>query len=148
LELAGSILYDENTFYAAFLKDLERCRSEVIIECPFITYRRLAKLLPALQKLKEMRVRVVINTRDPHDHDGDWREEAHRALAALQRIGVHVVYTPGHHRKLAIIDREVMYEGSLNILSQNSSSEVMRRIESVQLAWQMVRFVGLDKLVM
>ena len=103
--LAGSILYDENTFYTAFLKDLARCRSEVIIECPFITYRRLAKLLPALKKLKEMRVRIVVNTRDPHEHDGDWREEAQRALAALQRIGVHVVYTQGHHRKLTIIDR-------------------------------------------
>jgi phosphatidylserine/phosphatidylglycerophosphate/cardiolipin synthase-like enzyme len=89
---------------------------------------------------------VVINTRDPHEHDEDHRrDEAHRAIAALQRLGVHVLYTGGHHRKLAIIDRNILYEGSLNVLSQNNSSEIMRRIDSPQLAWQMINFVGLDK---
>jgi hypothetical protein len=37
----------------------------------------------------------------------------------LQKLGVQVLYTSGHHRKLAIIDREILYEGSLNIPSQN-----------------------------
>jgi len=60
-------------------------------------------------------------------------------------MGVHVLYTGGHHRKLVVIDRRVLYEGSHNVLSQNNSSEVMRRIESAQLAWQMIAFVGLDK---
>jgi len=40
---------------------------------------------------------------------------------------------------------EVLYEGSLNVLSQNNSFEAMRRIESVQLAWQMIGFIGLDR---
>ena len=40
-----------------------------------------------------------------------------------------------------------LYEGSLNILSQNDSCEIMRRIESTQLAWQMARFIGVDRLL-
>jgi phosphatidylserine/phosphatidylglycerophosphate/cardiolipin synthase-like enzyme len=64
--------------------------------------------------------RIVINTRDPHEQDEDHRrDEAHRAVASLQRIGVHVLYTGGHHRKLVIIDRKILYEGSLNVLSQH-----------------------------
>ena len=31
MELAGSTLFDEKTFYAAFLKDLEKYHSELII---------------------------------------------------------------------------------------------------------------------
>jgi len=145
-ELLNSKLFNEDTFYPAFLKDLNKCHSELIIECPFITYKRLNHLLPTLQKLKVRKVRIVINTRDPHEHDEKrWRDEAHRALATLQREGIQVLYTGGHHRKLAILDRCILYEGSLNVLSQNSSSEVMRRIESVQLAWQMIKFVKIDK---
>jgi len=105
-DLLESKLFNEDTFYPAFLKDLNKCHSELIIECPFITHRRLNYLLPALQKLKARKVRVVINTRDPHEHDEErWRDETHRALATLQRGGIQVLYTSGHHRKVIILDR-------------------------------------------
>jgi len=145
-DLVTSKLFNEDTFYPAFLKDLKNCGSELIIESPFITSKRLNQLLPTLEKLKARKVRIVVNTRDPHERDeGYHREDAHRAIAKLQHAGVHVLYTGGHHRKLVILDRKVLYEGSHNVLSQNNSSEIMRRIESVQLAWQMIGFVGLDK---
>ena len=51
--------------------------------------------------------------------------------------------TYGHHRKLAIIDRSILYEGSLNILSQNDSLEIMQRIEPEELARQMIDFMWL-----
>jgi phosphatidylserine/phosphatidylglycerophosphate/cardiolipin synthase-like enzyme len=147
-ELSGSQLLDEITFYPAFLKDLANCRSEVIIESPFITARRMNQLVSAIRKLKAQKVKVVVNTRDPREHDEESRrDDAYRAVATLQHMGVHVPYTGGHHRKLAILDREILYEGSLNILSQNASCEVMRRVESTQLAWEMVRFTEIDKFV-
>ncbi len=147
-ELLTSSLYDETTFYEKFSRDLRKCQQEAIIESPFITSRRLNLLLPTLQKLKTRNVRIIINTRDPEEHEDDHlRNEARCAISKLQHIGIHVLYTGGHHRKLAILDRKVLYEGSLNILSQNNSREVMRRIESVQLAWQMAHFVKIDKFV-
>lgn len=145
-ELLTSELLNEETFYPAFTKDLKNCQSELLIECPFITTRRLHQLLPMFQRLKEQKVRIVINTRDPQTNEDEYRrEDAHCAISRLQHTGVHVLYTGGHHRKLVVIDRKVLYEGSLNVLSQNSSCEVMRRIESAQLAWQMVRFIGVDR---
>ena len=147
-ELINSSLYDEETFYTRFAKDLKNCHSEVIIESPFITNRRLELLMPALQKLKSKHIRITINTRDPETHnDENMCHDARFALSKLQHMGVNVLFTGGHHRKLAIIDRLVLYEGSLNILSQNNSCEVMRRIESAQLAWQMIRFVKIDDFV-
>lgn len=146
-DLLGSKLYDEKTFYPAFIKDLNNCGSELIIDCPFITKRRLQCLLPTFQMLKGRKVRIIINTKDPIELDEERREEAYRTIASLLHKGIQVIYTHGHHRKLAIIDRSILYEGSLNILSQNKSSEIMRRTESVQLAWQTVRFVGVDKLL-
>jgi len=145
-DLLSSKLYDQNTFYPAFLKDLANCQSEVIIECPFITNRRLKTLLQILEKLKARRVRIAINTRDPRTHDEGYRQDdAYKAISELQHIGVQVLYTGNHHRKIAILDRSILYEGSLNILSQNDSCEVMRRIESTPLAWQMIRFIGIDR---
>ena len=146
-DLLTSTLYNEETFYDTFLKDLNECHHEVLIESPFITNRRLQSLWPALQKLKDRKVRIAVNTRDPIEHidNEHLRHEAERSIAKLQHSGIQVLFTGGHHRKLAILDRKVLYEGSLNILSQNNSCEVMRRIESTQLAWQMVQFTKLDK---
>ena len=147
-DLAVSKLYSQDDFYPAFLKDLGKCQHEAIIESPFITDRRLNMLLPVLEALKSRKVRIVINTRDPEAQDDEYlRGEARRALSKLQHMGVHILYTAGHHRKLAILDRSVLYEGSLNILSQNDSAEVMRRIESVRLAWEMARFINVDTLI-
>lgn len=147
-DLLSSKLFNEATFYPAFLKDLKRCKTEVIIECPFVTTKRLNQLLPVLEKLKSRKVRVVINTRDPQTNGDEYRRaDSHGALSKLQHLGVHVLYTQSHHRKLVIIDRSILYEGSLNVLSQNKSAEIMRRIESTQLTWEMIRFVGFDHVV-
>lgn len=128
---------------------LRNCHGELVIESPFVTTRRLDQLLPTLQKLKARKVRIIINTRDPQTNEDEHRKtDSHKALSKLQHLGVHVLYTHGHHRKLVVIDRVILYEGSLNVLSQNNSSEVMRKIESVLLAWEMIRFVGLDQHVM
>lgn len=144
----ASELYDESTFYDTFLRDLRQCQHEVIIESPFVTTRRLATLLPTLKKLKDQHTRVIINTRDPEEHESEYmRLQAHSAISQLQHIGIHVLYTVGHHRKLAIIDRSILFEGSLNILSQNDSCEVMRRVESTELAWQMARFIKVDSFI-
>lgn len=144
-DLVSSRLYDELTFYPEFERDLGKCRDELLIESPFITTRRTAMLLPTLQKLIKRGVRVTVNTRHPQEHDEYLRLEAEENVALLQEFGVEVLYTGGHHRKLAILDRKVLWEGSLNILSQNDSCEIMRRIDSAQLAGQMIRFVKVNK---
>lgn len=40
-EQLSSELFNEQTFYPAFLKDLNDCLYEAVIESPFITHRRL-----------------------------------------------------------------------------------------------------------
>lgn len=143
-DLAISRLYNERTFYRAFEYGLKRCKHEAIIESPFITLRRVDGLLPIIGLLRQRGVVLVINTKPLEEHDAATQPQAREALAKLQKIGVKVLVTGGHHRKLAIIDQKILYEGSLNILSQNDSCEVMRRIESRGLAQQMVSFLALN----
>ena len=142
-----SKLYDENSFYPALLKDIRKCRSELIIESAYMTTRRVHCILPHFKELKKNRVRVVINTRNPEEHDLYLREEARKCLALLLEMGVQVIFSESLHRKTAILDRNILWEGSLNILSQNNSKEVMRRTESTRLSWQMVGFSGLEELI-
>ena len=67
-----SNLFDQDTFYRAFERDLRHARREVIIECPFITTKRMNLLLPIFHKLSRRGVRIFINTRHPEEHGGDY----------------------------------------------------------------------------
>ena len=145
-ELLRSALYDENTFYKAFVNDLDNCRKEVIIECPFITSARISLLQPYFEKLLSVGVKIYIITRDPREHNEVMEDQSEAEISHFEEIGVHVLLCPGnHHRKLAIIDRKILWEGSLNILSQTRSHEIMRRIECKSLSIQMFNFLKLGR---
>jgi phosphatidylserine/phosphatidylglycerophosphate/cardiolipin synthase-like enzyme len=141
----SSRLFDEKTFYQAFLRDLEGCRSEVIIESPYITSKRAEMLIPVFNNLLAKGVKIYIMTRDPKEHDENMEYQSEEAISNFERMGVQVLLCIGnHHRKLAILDRQILYEGSLNILSQNKSREIMRRIENKELALEMFDFLKLS----
>jgi hypothetical protein len=109
-----------------------------------MTLRRFRSLETVLEAAANRGVRVVVNTRDPDSHEPVMREQAIACLETLDELGAEVLYTGGLHRKIAIVD-DVLWEGSLNILSQNDSCEMMRRTTSVDAVKQMIRFTKLSR---
>ncbi len=141
-----SQLHDEKTFYQTFLKDLEKCQNEVIIESPYITSARMRMFDRIFEKLLNRGVKIYIITRNPKEHE-DWMEiQSEDAICWCEIVGIQVLLCIGnHHRKLAILDRKILWEGSLNILSQNHSREIMRRIKEQELALEMLNFLKLSR---
>lgn len=141
----NSLLCNEDTFYKQFINDLLEAKEEVIIESPYITKKRLYMLRPSFEKLVKKGVRVFILTRDPLEHDRIMAEQSEQGIQYFEALGPQVlIISGGHHRKLAMIDRKVLWEGSLNILSQSQSREFMRRIESKELTEEMFQFLRFD----
>lgn len=144
-DLLRSKLYDQDSFYDTFISDLNRAESEIIIESPFISKSRMVGLLPVIRRASDRGIYIVVNTRHPQEHDERNSVIAQAAIEQLQDIGVAVLYTGRLHRKVAIVDRQILWEGSLNILSQSMSCEIMRRTNSIDLAKSMLRFTQLDR---
>ncbi len=145
LRKSSSKLYDQNTFDDQFMRDLRRARKSVIIESPFLRAARVERFTPIFHRLKRRGVEILLNTKPPGEHDGIYQLQARESLSSLQSAGVEVLLTVKHHRKLAIIDREIIYEGSLNILSYRDSCEIMRRTTSAFEAEVLIDFIGLNK---
>ncbi len=147
-DLTTSILYDEATFYKQFIYDLSAVSNEVIIESPFISSSRMRRLRPIFEKLINKGIKVFIMTRDPKEHSEEYETQSEDEIRYFETIGVQVLLCKGnHHRKLAILDRKILWEGSLNILSQTYSREIMRRIDSKSLSEEMFKFLKLGKWV-
>ncbi|HVC35967.1 MAG TPA: phospholipase D-like domain-containing protein [Candidatus Dormibacteraeota bacterium] len=140
-----SKLFCDKSFYSAFINDLKHTQDEVLIESPFIANNRTSSMLPIFKRLVKKGVKVRINTRNPRHHDKELRIQAWQSIRRLRDAGVKVkFYDDMRHRKLAILDREVLWEGSLNIMSQSYSKEIMRRTKSKELAVQMIRFTAIN----
>lgn len=145
-DLLDYALHTESTFYSSFTRDLKHAKQEVIIESPFIACKRTESLLPVFKRLTQKGVSVRINTRNPRHHERELQIQAWQCIKWLRSVGVKVkFYDDMRHRKLAVIDHAILWEGSLNILSQSYSKEIMRRTKSEALAIQMIRFTGLGK---
>ncbi len=146
--LLTSQLHDEKTFYQTFLKDLERCQNEIVIESPFITTERMKTFDRLFEKLLKRGVKIYIITRNPKEHKLGMEIQSEAAISWCEMVGIQVLLCIGnHHRKLAFIDRKTLWEGSLNILSQTRSREMMRRIENEELTIEMFKFLKLDKVL-
>jgi phosphatidylserine/phosphatidylglycerophosphate/cardiolipin synthase-like enzyme len=146
--MMNSALFDEKTFYGAFIRDLEGCKEEVFIESPYITSKRAEILTPIFRNLLSRGVKIYVMTRDPKEHNENMECQSEDAIRTFEVIGVQVLLCVGnHHRKLAILDRGILWEGSLNILSQTYSREIMRRIENEELAIQMFDFLRLRRFI-
>lgn len=144
-QCTGSILADENSFYHIFIKDLFKAKYEVIIDSPFITIPRLRSLKPVFELLIKRGVKVFIITRYPEEHDKVMSEQSEVGIQYFEALGGQVLLCEAHHRKLAIIDRKVVWKGSLNILSQTHSREFMEREESKEKAEILFKFLKYDQ---
>ena len=143
-----STLHDEKTFYKAFLRDIDLATEEIIIESPFITTSRMRLLWPSLKRAYSKGIKIYIITRDPNDHSDGYEVQSESEIEALEALGIQVLLCTGnHHRKLAIIDRNILWEGSLNILSQIKSREIMRRLDGGGFAVDMFNFLNFGRYI-
>lgn len=143
-----SHLFDEKSFYTSFIKDLLNCQQEVIIESPFITTARMQKLYPIFETVLEQDVKIFVITKDPSILDEPLSSQSTEVIRQFEIMGIQVLATANnHHRKIAILDRRILWEGSLNILSQTNSREIMRRIEGEDHAQKMFKFLNLGQFI-
>ncbi len=144
-QTAGYILSDEKSFYYQFERDLSQAKHEVIIESPFITAPKLKSLKKALTSLVESGISVYVITRHPEEHDSFMAEQSEAGIRFFEDLGIQVLMWKAHHRKIAMIDRTIVWKGSLNILSHKNSHEFMEREEDRYKAKTMYTFLGYSK---
>ncbi len=120
-----------NTFLGSFARDLASAQRRVAIFAPFLTRPGVERLAAHLRGCVERGVEVRVVTR-PARAEGAGRGPDLAPPPALHRrlrdLGAAVEERPGMHEKVALIDAEVTWCGSLNILSYGvRTTEIMIR---------------------
>ncbi|MDO8513091.1 MAG: hypothetical protein Q7S37_01170 [bacterium] len=145
-ELQKLDLFNEKTFYRAFIRDILEAKKEIVIYSPFVTKFRSEFFRKTLETLKRRNIALFIFTRPLEEHEYLMRAEIKCALKDYEEMGACIFYLQGSiHEKVAIIDRAILWEGSLNILSQRESKEMMKRMANEDMAMQVMSYLGLNE---
>lgn len=138
-------IYNEHTFYPAFIKDIRKAEKDVIIYSPFISKYRADFFRKTFVRLRIKNIKLTIFTRPIEEHEEYVREEIKAAIEIYKSLGAKVVFLEGSiHEKVAVIDKKILWTGSMNILSQRSSRELMTRTEDEDLTAQFISHLDLD----
>lgn len=127
------VLIKDEAFYDVFQRDVSKAKKELIILSPFITDYRAEKLAPLFSNFLLKGGKIYILTRPPELQTDNMREMSSRWIQKFEKMGIYVLPLPRitkMHEKVAIIDRKILYHGSLNILSFRDSGEDMIRFTS------------------
>lgn len=121
--------YNHLNFFEALEPDLLSANKWIIIYSGFIYLNRVISLKDILKNKIQEGVRITCRVRLPAA-DGYSKKSNNDAINILNEIGVNIDFVNEEHRKLCFIDDNILYHGSINILSlpqSIKSTELMTR---------------------
>ncbi len=83
----------------------------------------------------------MVVTRPKEDFNPKDHAALQRALDLLTDNGVSLVFISNIHQKFAVMDQKIVWYGSINLLSYGSAQESMMRIESANIAHELMRSI-------
>ena len=66
-------------------------------------------LILNLMALRHNGVCIIVNTKTLEEHSLPYKDHTLRVIASMQNLDIEVLRTVGHHRKLTIIDEDVLW---------------------------------------
>lgn len=140
-DMSKSGIFTEGTFYEAFRKDLTDAKESIVIFSPYITQNGTSRWMDILTHKVSQGVRVRLVVRPAGDQGGILEDGLEENIQDISKIGIVVDMRARMHEKFAMIDKSILWHGSLNIFSHRKTSESMFRIPSKSVCEQMAQFV-------
>ena len=133
------IIFDNRNFLPVYYNDLKNAGREIAIVSPFVTKRRALQMLQFMSAALEKKVKVVVVTRPATDFKD--KRVLEEILGLLKAAGVNLVYKSNIHQKFAIVDQRIVWYGSINLLSFGRAEESIMRLESVNIANELIKSI-------
>ena len=133
------IIFNKSSFLPVFANDITAAKHETLIVSPFVTRRRALRMLPLLEGAVKNGVRTVVVTRPPEDFKEKDAAALRETMKVLSNSGVRLVFRPKIHQKFAVIDQKIVWYGSINLLSYGDAEESLMRLESPNIANELIK---------
>jgi hypothetical protein len=138
-----NIIFDKNNFLPVYNNDIMNASKEVLIVSPFVTKRRTLQMLLSMGTALMKGLNVIVVTRPVSGFKDKNKPAQEEALELLEKAGIQLVYKPNIHQKFAVVDQRIIWYGSINLLSFGSAEESIMRLESPNIAHELMKSLSL-----
>jgi superfamily II DNA or RNA helicase len=135
------IIFDKDNFLPVFNQDIVAATKEIVIVSPFVRKRRTQQMMQHLNVAIGRHVHVTVMTRPKKNFPEKDHIAMQRTLDLLTDNRVSVVFKTNIHQKFAVMDQKIVWYGSINLLSYGSAQESIMRIESPNIANELIKSI-------
>lgn len=132
------MIFNQNSFLPVLTHDLEQVRKEIVIVSPYLSKGRINQMSRLFVSGLTRGTDVVIITRPPESFADTTKPRTAALVMELRDMGATVILKERIHQKFAVIDRRVVWYGSINLLSYGKSEESMMRFENREIAEELL----------
>ena len=134
----ANAIYDIDTYAETFWKDLEEARSGVIISSPRLNNRKVSRIIDVLGSRQELGVKVTIVTWHPNAYKYGRDDARMELMERLRRAGFEIRLVEESCEHYAVIDDEIVWYGSVNLLSKEDADDNLMRVCSKDIAAELL----------
>lgn len=131
-------IFDLDNYFEVYKRDLLEANREIIISSPAISAKKVEELMLLLKEKQESGLRTVIVTWRPDRYGyGDseyWMELQER----MHRFGFEMNLIEDYCEHYCIVDREIVWYGSMNFLGKEDAEDNLMRVASKGIAAELL----------
>lgn len=131
-------IFDSESYNQVYEKDLQEANREIIISSPGINQSKIKQLIMRLKVRQEAGVSITVITLSPDGYPESRIAKTKELIDNLRSVGITVKEKKMMHEHFAVIDQEIVWYGSMNLLSREKEDDNLMRVVSKEVAQELM----------
>ncbi len=127
-------IFDYDTYGTVYEQDLKEAVSDIVISSPTLGKHKVMRMLRLLKERQEAGVKVTIVTWHPDSYMYGREEHRIELMEELRNAGFNIELVEDNCEHYAVIDNEIVWYGSMNLLSKDDIEDNIMRVVSKRIA--------------
>ena len=131
-------IFDSDSYGAVYEQDLREARSDIVISSPTLARRKVTRMLAILKERQEAGVKITIVTWHPDAYFYGYDIHRIELVETLRNAGINIELAEDSCERYAVIDNEIVWYGSMNLLSKDDVEDNIMRVVSTNIAAELL----------
>lgn len=134
----ANAIYDIENYAETYWKDLEEANSAVVVSSPRLNNQKVDRIIKILGKRLELGVKVTIVIWHPDAYKYGKDDVRMELMERLRKAGFEIRLVEESCEHYAVIDNEIVWYGSVNLLSKEDAEDNLMRVCSKDIAAELL----------
>ena len=121
-------IFDSDTYKTIYERDLDEAEKDIVISSPTLGKHKVMRMLSLLKERQKAGVKITIVTWPPDAYLYGRDEHRIELMETLRNAGFNIILVKDSCEHYAIIDNEIVWYGSMNLLSKDDVEDNIMRI--------------------